>query len=445
VTCAEGGYPSGRPAATVAPVHARRLAVLFLLVASGCHRRAGSSSEAGPAADGSATPGPDAAVIAAPIAAARAPSGVVLAAGTVPSRGAVVVSRIGDASAKVWSVDALTGLSASTNVELRAFPSADGIILVYRGRREGRPVTEAVTVSAAGKVSATTVEASTAACATDDALTWIARAKGGASRVLTVPWSLSPVAELLTLPEERDPMLVCGSKTVFVLGDGEKDTTLAFLRSGPQPSSVVMRERDFADEEREHDSFVVGDSLGLVRIGQSGSVSIREVAVAVHDGGAGAWRHLTTKLTEADDVVAVDGDPRANLVVFTRDDSGSCDGPGAPSVHALYVTKESGAEQIVDLAPAACDRDPAQFWTGAIGGSFVAAWADRPSAPPVGDPKVTGLFYRTVGAKGLGELKHVPLTADEIVDADCDKNRCYAAVLARVAGGPDRIELLTYP
>src|SRR6202034_2992030 len=71
VTCAEGGYPSGRPAATVAPVHARRLAVLFLLVASGCHRRAGSSSEAGPAADGSATPGPDAAVIAAPIAAAR--------------------------------------------------------------------------------------------------------------------------------------------------------------------------------------------------------------------------------------------------------------------------------------------------------------------------------------------------------------------------------------
>jgi hypothetical protein len=416
---------------------ARRLTILILF-AVGCHKSRTSGGEGPPSAEAG---GAEASLVSSPIAAARAPSGPILMAGIVASRGAVVAVRAADRETKGWTVDAITGVGVTANVELRTFPSGDGIALVYRGRREGRSVTEAVTVSAQGKVSAPLPDVSTAACATDDALVWISRAEGGTSRVSSVPWSLSPVAALLTLPSERDPMLICGNKTVYVLGDGERDTTAALLGGGAPRTSVVMRERDFGDEEREHDPFAVDDSLGLVRIGQSGSVSIREVGA----GSAGSWRRLATKLTEADDVVAVDGDAQSSLVIFTRDDGAGCDGPAAPSVHALYVPKAGEAERVVDLAPAECDKELGQVWTGAIGGSFVAGWGEHASAPRPGEPKVTGLTYRTLGSAGAEGPHHVRLAADEIVDAGCDKDRCYAALLAKGVDGSSHLEVLVYP
>jgi hypothetical protein len=208
-----------------------------------------------------------------------------------------------------------------------------------------------------------------------------------------------------------------------------------------------MRERDFADEEREHDPFVVKDTLGLVRVGQSGSISTREV----NEGGSSPWRRLSTKLTEADDVVAVDGTLGSALIVFTRDETSACDGPATPSIHAVFAPvepdTEGGVERSYDLAVGECDRELGQFWTGAIGPrSFVTAWVERvPSAKP-GEARVSGISYRTIADDGVGELRHVARSADEMVDAGCDnRDRCYAVSLSRSDDGSQHIDVLAYP
>jgi hypothetical protein len=204
---------------------------------------------------------------------------------------------------------------------------------------------------------------------------------------------------------------------------------------------VAMKDRDFADEEREHDTFVVGDTLGLVRVGQSGTVSVREVGVELSP-----WRRLDAKLTSADDVVAADGDPDTTTLVYTRDD-GACDGPGAPSVHAVQVSKKGPSEPSFDVAPAACDRDLGPFYTGTLGDTFVVAWVERALVRAPGEPPIVGLAYRTITGARLGELRRVPRPADEIVDAGCDDKRCYAAALVRRAPDvqPGVVEVLAYP
>jgi hypothetical protein len=379
-----------------------------------------------------------------PIAAARVKSGIVVVAGLVTSRAAIAVTAIGDDGATRWTVDALTGISGGPNVELHVFPAADGAAVVYRGRREERPVTQAVLVDASGRVSGPAFDAGPAACATDDRLAWLERPSGGTIRVLGVPWGRSTPEELAAIPSERDPSLVCGTKTVFALGDGEQDTTVATSPPGPSRAKIVMRDRDFSDEEREHDAFVVGDTLGLVRVGHSGSVSVRDVGAEVSP-----WRRLGVRLTETDDVVAVDGDSDATTVIFTRDDAEPCDGPGAPSVHALRLPSKAPSEQSFDVAPAVCDRELGPFWTGTVGAGFVVAWVERVSVRRQGEAPIVGLAYRTITSAGLGELRHLRRTSDEMVDAGCDKDRCYAAALARPAEAADRqpeaVEIVAYP
>jgi hypothetical protein len=407
------------------------LVVLVLVCA--CHRRSGGPLEGASPASGDAD-GP--LLFAPPIAAAALRSGAIMAVGVVPSRGSVAVARLGTGGATSFTVDAWRGVTPGANAELRAFPTPDGVAVVFRGRREDTPVIEAVVVSESGKVSGAPVDAGAAACATDDALSWIRRSKGGASSVLYAPWRLTPVSELLTVSPERDPMLVCGTRTIFALGDGERDTTVALVPSDSPRSVVAMRERDFKDEEREHDTFVVKDTLGLVRIGQAGSVAIREIA----GEDMSAWHRFTTKLPEGDDVVAVDGDQETSLVVFTRDEAGTCDGPSSPSVHALTLTKATSAERLDDLEAAGCDREIGPFWTGAIGGSFVVAWVERSSAPAEGRPRVAGLSYRTLSSAGPGEIHRIARPSDELVDAGCDKDRCYAVALSS-----GKLEAFAYP
>ena len=93
------------------------------------------------------------------------------------------------------------------------------------------------------------------------------------------------------------------------------------------PLRVAIRDVDFGeDEEREHEAFTVGDALGIVRISASGGIAMREVPRA---GPVAPWRTLKHKLSQDDDVVAVDGDASATFVVFTRDADDTC--PGAVS------------------------------------------------------------------------------------------------------------------
>jgi hypothetical protein len=415
------------------------LLLLTLSACSLCHARRDPLSDSGSNSDGQGelprAPPP----LAPPLAATRGRSGATTLAGVVAARGAVAVTALDDRGKSTWSVDVLSGVS-STNAELRAFPSGDGVVVVYRGRREGRSVTEAVAVTSDGGVSGPVIEAGPLACATDGALAWITLSKGGSSRVMSAPWGWGPISELSLLPPDRDPTLVCGARTIFALGDGERDTT-ALRLPGAQGPSVVMRERDFSDDEREHDTFVTGDTVGLVRVGQSGALSVREIG----SEGVGPWHHFAARLLEGDDVVAVDGDRNASIIVFTKDDGGGCDGPGAPSVHALYRSSEPEVERRFDLAPAECGTDAGPFWTGAIGGWFVVGWVERASMRSPGDAPIRGLAFQTIGATGAGELRRLSRPADEMVDAGCDKDHCYAVALATEASGAQRIETLVYP
>jgi hypothetical protein len=202
-----------------------------------------------------------------------------------------------------------------------------------------------------------------------------------------------------------------------------------------------MREREFSDDERQHDTFVTGDTMGLVRVGQSGAVSVREIG----SEGPGPWHRFAARLLAGDDVVAVDGDGNASIIVFTKDDSGGCDGPGASSVHALYRSNEPQMERKFDLAPAECGTDAGPFWTGAIGERFVVGWVERASVRSPGDSPIRGFAFQTLAATGVGELGHLSRPASEMVDAGCDKEHCYAVALATEETGAQRIETLVYP
>jgi hypothetical protein len=407
--------------------HARSSALLLALWA--CHRVSASAGDSGGPEQVALGAVGSAVSFSAPVAAARVRSGTTMVAGLLVSRGTVAVSDIGDDGLIRWTVDVLSGISGGPNVELHVFPARDGAAVVYRGRRGDRAVMEAVLVDAAGHLSGPAVDAGAAACATDDALVWVERPHGGSARVLGLPWGKSRSEELARVSPERDPALVCGNKTVFALGDGEQDTTIATWPVAQPRPRWVMRDRDFSDEEREHDTFVVGDTLGLVRVGQSGVVAVRDVGAEMSP-----WRHLGARLNEADDVVA---------------DEAGCDGPGAPSVHALHVEKRTGSEQSFELAPAPCDRELGPFWTGSIDKAFVVAWVERASVRAAAEPPIVGLAYRTITSAGLGELSRVSRPSDEMVDAGCDKDRCYAVALVRPRGAvemlPEAVEVVAYP
>ncbi len=380
-----------------------------------------------------------------PIAAARGPGGSVRVAGLVASRGVIAVTELGDDGKTRWTVDVLSEVTWTGDTELRAFPSGDGVVVVYRGRRRGRAVTQAVSVDSKGGITGSPLAVGGASCATDTAFAWIDGSKSGGARVSSLEWGQKVPVTVLTIPDEREPALVCGAHRLFALGDGEQDVTVAVGGVSPSRPIVVLRDHDFTDEEREHDTFAVDDTLGVVRVGKSGSIAVREVTAE----DRGSWHKLTTRLAETDDVVAVDADAGAFTVIFTREDIGSCDGPAASTIRALRAPRAGTDEQTVDLSPGECGRDVGPFWTGAPAGSFVVGWVERSPVRGGALAPIVGLAYRAFSRGALGELRRVARPADEMVDAGCDRDRCYAVALVRAPGTdelqPEVVQSIAYP
>ena len=410
-----------------------------------CHRDRSETTGADASPLVASPPGSLPARFSRPIAATRGHDGSVIVAGLAASRGAIVVAELGEGGLTRWTVDALSEVAWSANGELHAFPSADGVVVVYRGLQRGQTVTQAVGVDSKGRISSPAFAVGGAACATDTTLAWIDGVKGGAARVSRRDWGQESAVTVLTIPSEREPALVCGSHRLFALGEGEQDLTLVIGGTSATLPMVVARDRDFADEEREHDTFAVEDTLGIVRVGRSGRIAIREVSVEQR----GPWRRLATRLDDTDDVVAVDADADAFTVIYTRDDNASCDGAGASRVRALRASKATTEEQTVDLAPVECGTDEGPFWTGALATSFVVAWVERSAMHDPRAPPIVGLAYRALSRAALGELQRVPLGSDELVDAGCDKDRCYAVALVRAPGTddtePELVQSIAYP
>lgn len=407
------------------------------------------ASAARPAASGARSAPLDASVFSAPIAGARVGHADVVA-GLVAADG--VIRVMGMAGGKpAWAVDALRGVSWAPDAEVRLRPAGDGVALVWRGPRGGKSGRALVLLGPRGEARGEPLDVGAALCTTGDGIAWIDPRATGPARVLARRWSEPAAREVVAVSADRDPALVCGDHAIVVLGDGDDDVTATSFVPGDaatQPPRVASRDADFGeDEEREHDAYAVGDDLGLVRVGASGAVAIREVP---RGGAPGPWRKLKLTIPPDDDVVAVDGDADATLVVYTHDADDACPGIGstAESVRALRVDRRTGAESALDLAPADCDRSPGPFWIAPSPGGPTVAWVERAAKASAKTAAIAAVALRTL-AGGAVKPRRIDLQADAVADSGCDYAGCSVAALLRPTDAdgmqPESIAVFTYP
>ncbi len=395
-------------------------------------------------------------VFSAPIAATRTAQGSVVA-GLVATQ--KVIRVVGFPAGKPpWTTDVMPGVKWSEAAELGIQRAADGVMVFWREAAVG-PAGTAVLLGADGHVREAQFEVGSAVCTTADGVAWIAPrpvppAPEHAVHVLARAWAERAGREVLTLSPERSPTLVCGAHAVFALADGDDDLTVDVFVPGSTSArrpTLVMRNSDFADEEREHESFTVADDLEIARVGVGGGVATRTVA---GDREPSAWRRLKHVLSDDDDLVAVDGQPQRSLFVFTRDSDTACPTPesGGQRVRALDVDRATGADRLLELAPPDCQGQRGPFWIPAgltAAGGPIVAWVER--GPGTGDkkvPPISGLAYRIVGSEGVRSGR-ISIAADALVDGDCDDAACFAAALLREPGGdgmsPGPIAVVSYP
>ncbi len=382
-----------------------------------------------------------------PIAAVEVPPGVTFVAGLVVPRGAIAVTLLGPDGATRWTREVIPGVTWSANATLSVLRSREGAVVVWRGLHGKEETTLAAAVDVDGKVQGELFAVGAAPCATDVDLAWVDHGPKGTWQVKARGPGAGGPTVALTLPEDREPVLYCGPHSVFGLGDGDDDVTLTTFRAGARSATMrVIDDADFrGDEERSHELYSVADALGIVRVGQGGTVAVREVT-ADHRS---PWRRMGRKLTEGDDVTLVDADSHVATLAFTRDTSAAGDVTGTSSVQALAWDRAGTREASYELAAPDPSRVRGPFWSGAVTGGVVIAWAERPSRGRPGDAPIMGLTYRVVALDALGESHHVDRRADELVDAGCDDVHCYAVALVRAegedGGQAEAAEVLRYP
>jgi hypothetical protein len=403
---------------------------------------AGSASEVVPPSDG----GPR---FSRPIAAVRVGDGSTIVAGLVVPSSSIVAARMGADGKAIWSKAVLDGVAWSGGSDLRALPAPGGAAIVWRGLRGGQNVTQMVRLGADGELRSAATSVGAAACATDDALAWLDHGTSGTTHVRVLTWGNPAPLDVLTMGADRDPELVCGAHRLFALGSGEDDVTVtaasALEAGAPTP---ILRDRDFpTDEEREHDAYTVGDALGIVRMGDSGALAMRELGLGPK---ADPWRTLGTHIAADDDIVAVDADAKTVSIVYTHEQGDACDGGPALAVRALRASRgEAAPETTLDVAAPACDRDPGPFWTGTIDRSLVVAWAERGHDRGPKSAPVSSLAYRVLDDPSRSSATRIELTAEDLVPAGCDKGHCYAVALVRPPGADgmqaEPVRVIAYP
>jgi hypothetical protein len=405
-----------------------------------------------PSAPGaSAAPGAaplDLSVFSAPIAAARLEH-TDFVAGLVVADQVVRVVAMADGK-PTWAANALTGVHWAPDAELHMRPAGEGVALVWREPQANRVVRKLVLLGPHGELRGEPVEIGASFCTTADGAAWIDPRPTGAARVLARRWSDPTAREVIAVSSDRDPALVCGDHAVFVLGDGDDDLTAASFVPGEAAEAprTISRDSDFGDDdEREHDAYAVGDDLVFVRLGDSGAVALRDVP---RGRALGPWRKLKQTIPSDDDVVAVDGDADATLVVFTHDADEACPGIGSTSesVRVLRADRKAGTEAVLDLAPPDCAHSLGPFWIARSPKAATVAWVDRATALGSKAPAVAGVALRTL-APGGTVARRVDAIADAVSDGGCDDRGCSFAALMRPTGGdgmqPETIAVLPYP
>jgi hypothetical protein len=431
-----------------------------LALAPGCTCGASSpttSAATSPSASASTAPAPSATLasastgagdFSAPVAGARSSGGDVLA-GLVAKAGVVRVMGL-SGGAVAWTSDALKDVAWTPDAEIVLQPAHGGLALVWRGMHAGKTGRTLVLLGPSGEVKDAPVDIGPAFCVTDAGVAWIEPHSAGPARVMARAWTDAAARQVGSVPTDRDPALACGDHDVVILGDGDDDLTMASLTPGDaasHPATVALRDSDFGDdEEREHDAYTVGDDLGIVRVASSGAVALREYPRA---GQPTPWRRLKHAIPADDDVVAVDGDADATLIVYTQDADDACPGVGstAEAVHALRVARKSGDETLLDLAPADCARSPGPFWIAATPLGQAVGWIER-TAKGAATAPIAGAAFRLVSASGV-QPRRIEQAADALVDAGCDTKGCSLAALVRPADAdgmqPESLRPIPYP
>ena len=444
------------------------VATLALVAAIGCGRKsssaavvvdpvpvgataiAGAQAEAAVVAPARLVSAP---VFSAPIAAARVRHETVVA-GLIAPDGVIRVMGLRDGP-PAWTADVLRGATWIPDAELTVQPAGDGAAVIWRGSFAGKTGTTVVLLGPHGEPRGDAIAIGADSCTTADGLAWIEPRGSGPARVRARRWADPGPTDVVTVPADRAPTLSCGEHEAFVLGDGDDDLTATPFPPGtPGRSPVIaIRDRDFGDDdEREHRAYVVGDVLGVVRIGGGGGIGTREIEHA----HATPWHRLKHAVSGDDEVVALDGDAEATLFVLTRETSEPCAGgdSGALGVRALRVDRKTGSETAVSLAQPDCASVPGPFWIGAPGATpaaSVVAWAHRKAKRPATAAPIDGLVYRVLASDRSTPLTMatIDVQAEALVDAGCDDTGCFAAALVRGAdadgGGPEPIVVLRYP
>jgi hypothetical protein len=442
--------------------------LLLLLVASSCHhrgwRRSSRRARAARSAASTVSPAPappredagsharvvatTAAAFSGPIAAARTSFGTVVA-GFVATEGVVRVTSLGPGGPQ-WSLDAVRDATWAADADVKLEAAEDGVVLLWRSGRAERRAGTLVVIGHDGKPRGGPEDVGVAECATDDGLTWIDPAANGPYRVRSRSWADAAPRDRMTVPLDRTPTLVCDDRSAFVLGDGD-DLTAARVGEGgaTEDARVVLRGADFAEDELEHDAFAVDGKLELLRISNSGAMAMREIPL---EGPPGPWRKLKHRLSEEDDIVAVDGDATTTFAVFTREAEDACPATASPGLRlrALRIDRVGGAESMVDLAAASCEEVPAPIWIDTPRGAPpIVAWAEQTSRTRAGAPAVRAFAYRVTRVDGAGRLQRIALDAEAIVDAGCRDGSCSAAALLSPPDGdaskPMAIAVIEYP
>ncbi len=428
-----------------------------MLAAAACSRgknAPGPSPDAGPVAAhaGVAVAGPR---FSRPIAAALHANGnggtTLIVAGLVVPKAAVVAAGLGTDGSVLWTTPVIDGVKWTGAARLSVFAAPEGgAAIAWRGQRGGKDAAVAVFVGPHGELRGAPFDVGAALCATEDGLAWLEHARTGRELLHTRSWAASVDERAgAPTPPDRDALLVCAAHRVYVLAEGERDITVEAPAGADSGGALVLaRDQDFSEEEAEHDAYAVGDVLGLVRVSVSGRVAVRETGERLS-----AWKTATVEVSADDDIVAVDASGSTGVVVFTRDESGACEGSQASSVHALRLARPGATgeaqDAVIDLAPASCGADRGPFWTGEIAGGLVVAWALETRESGAGRAPIAGMEYRALSGVSGAEPRKIERRADEIVPAGCGPDRCYAVALVRPQGEdgmqPEPVEVLGYP
>lgn len=393
----------------------------------------------------------------APIAAARMSGGSVAVAALVAGDKTIVVTTFGADGAIEWTREVFRGVTWSPEVELRVLPASDGAAVVWRGAVDGKIARWLVVLDAKGEPRGKPVEVGSALCSTLDGLAWIDRAGAEPVRVQMRGWSDAEPHELGRVAAEPAPTLECGEHRVHVLVASEDELSVTTLPASDGGVPVVVsRDKDFPDDgDADNQTFTFKDTLGVLRVAESGALAMRELEGAT----LGPWRKLKHRLSADDDViVGVDGDATSLVVVYTHDQSELCKDPGASgkSLHALTIDRATATESRVLLAPADCGKETGPFWIGASARGFVVAWVERGKRSDPNTAPIRALHHRALvadgGATGAGTSappQRIEQAADALVDAGCDGVACWAVALVRDQGAdgmaPEALRVMRYP